>query len=107
MTVSPEIQRIADTIREAVPAEKIYLFGSHAYGTPNEDSDYDFFVVLPDDGMKPLDAMIQARLSLIDLNKKTPVDILANYRSRFLDRSQYNTLERKVANEGVILYEQA
>ena len=34
--------------------EKIILFGSHAYGTPNKESDYDFFVVLKDGTQKPI-----------------------------------------------------
>jgi predicted nucleotidyltransferase len=41
MPISREIERIAETIRQAVPAEKIYLFGSYAYGKPHKDSDYD------------------------------------------------------------------
>ena len=38
---------ILNTVGEI--CEKIILFGSHAYGTSREDSDYDFFVVLKDD----------------------------------------------------------
>jgi len=34
--------------------EKIILFGSHAYGIPNEGNDYDFFVVLKDDSEKQI-----------------------------------------------------
>ena len=105
MEVNQEILNIAEAIKQAVPAERIYLFGSYAYGTPNEHSDYDFFMVIPDDGIKPLDAMKQARRSLRSINRKTPVDILADYQSRFSQRSQMNTLERKIAKEGMLLYE--
>ncbi|MDR1869427.1 MAG: nucleotidyltransferase domain-containing protein [Treponema sp.] len=47
---------IKDTILNTVgeTCEKIILFGSHAYGTPREGSDYDFFVVLKDDSEKPM-----------------------------------------------------
>jgi predicted nucleotidyltransferase len=34
--------------------EKIILFGSYAYGIPNEKSDYDFFVILKDGTEKPI-----------------------------------------------------
>jgi predicted nucleotidyltransferase len=105
MAVNQEILNITEAIKAAVPAERIYLFGSYAYGIPNEDSDYDFFVVIPDGSMRPLDAMKQARRSLRTVNRKTPVDILADYKSRFDDRKQFNTLERKVATEGMVLYE--
>jgi len=100
-----EIEKIAELIREAIPVESIYLFGSHAYGQPDDDSDYDFFVVIPDGSMRALDANIRARRALSKLpNRQTPVDILADYSSRFHERKQFNTLERKVFNEGVVLY---
>jgi len=103
-----EINKIAELIREAIPVESIYLFGSHAYGQPNEDSDYDFFVVIPDGSMRALDANICARKALSKLpDRQTPIDILADYSSRFHERKQFNTLERKVFNEGVVLYGQA
>jgi len=105
MAVNQEIMNISEAIKQAVTAERIYLFGSHAYGSPHESSDYDFFIVIPDGGIKPLEAMKQARRSLRNINRKTPVDILADYNSRFSQRSQMNTLERKIINEGMLLYE--
>jgi len=105
MIVNQELLTIIEAIKSAIPVERIYLFGSYANGTPTEDSDYDIFVLIPDDGMKPLDAMREARFSLIPLNRKTPIDILADYISRFEQRRKLNTIERKVASEGVVLYE--
>ncbi len=55
--------------------------------------------------MKPLEAMRQARFALMPLNRDTPVDILAEYSSSFEQRSKLNTLERKILNDGVLLYE--
>ncbi|MCL2509016.1 MAG: nucleotidyltransferase domain-containing protein [Oscillospiraceae bacterium] len=107
MAVNQEILNITEAIKQAIPAEIIYLFGSYAYGTPNEDSDYDFFVVIPDGGIKPLDAMQKAHKALIPVNRKTPVDILADYKSRFEGRKHLNSLERKIARDGVVLYERA
>ena len=43
MGVTDEIKVVQDIIIGAVPVVKLYLFGSHANGVPNEDSDYDFF----------------------------------------------------------------
>jgi predicted nucleotidyltransferase len=101
-----EITEINNIIKSTVDVERIYLFGSYAYGTPDDDSDFDFYMVIPDDGINPLDAVRQARLALIPLNRKKPVDILADSHSRFEQRSKLNTLERKIVNEGVLLYEQ-
>ena len=107
MVLNNEITIITEAIKSAIPVERIYLFGSYANGKPSQESDYDFFVLIPDGELKPLDAMREARYSLIPLNRKTPVDIIADYKSRFEQRSKLNTLERKIANEGMILYERA
>ena len=107
MALSQEIINITEAIKQAVPAERIYLFGSHAYGSPNDDSDYDFFVVIPDGGLRPLEAAQKARRALSAIDRKTPVDILADYQSRFEKRKHLNTLERKVWNEGMVVYERA
>jgi predicted nucleotidyltransferase len=105
MAMKQEILDITEAIKQAVPVEAIYLFGSHANGAPTEDSDYDFYMVIPDGGLSPLEAMQKARKSLSAVNRQTAVDILADYHSRFNNRRYLNTLERKVANEGVVLYE--
>ena len=94
---------ILDTVGET--CEKIILFGSHAYGTPGEDSDYDFFVVLKDDTEKPILVLQKIYRSLAKRPMLTPVDVLANYKSRFEWRSTQPTIERRIANEGVVLYE--
>jgi predicted nucleotidyltransferase len=103
--LNQEIIEISEAIKTAVQTERIYLFGSHANGTPSKYSDFDFFIVIPDESVKPLEAMRQARFALIPLNRKSSVDILADYKSRFDMRSKLNTLERKIVSEGVLLYE--
>jgi len=102
--INQEILDITEAIKAAVPAQRIYLFGSYAYGTPHKDSDYDFFVVIPDGELKPVDAMIQARLSLINIKNRKPIDILANYASNFDETAQFATMERKIKRDGVLLY---
>ncbi|GHV76827.1 hypothetical protein AGMMS49942_16480 [Spirochaetia bacterium] len=107
MQINEEILKIKDIILESVECEKVYLFGSYAYGTPNADSDYDFYVVLKDDfPQKPIEAMGMIDRNLINYRDlRTPTDILANYKSRFEDRGTLPTMERKIIREGVLLYE--
>jgi len=107
MVPNQEIHNITDAIRREISVERIYLFGSHANGTSKEGSDYDFFVLLPDDGLRPLDAALKARRALSAINRKTPVDILTDYLSRFEERKHLNTLESRVWSEGVVLYERS
>ncbi len=45
--IAKEIQSLCWQIVENFNQQKIILFGSHAYGKPNADSDVDFLVIMP------------------------------------------------------------
>ena len=102
-----EIKAITEIIKEAVDCEKIYLFGSYAYGQPNEDSDLDFYVVIPDDADRPIEVMHKIRLNLGVSEQDIPIDIIATRSSRFADLSVLPSMERKIVREGVLLYDQS
>jgi len=104
MHTNPEIEAIAQAIKNAVPAERIYLFGSYTYGTPHKDSDYDFFVVIPDETMRPIEAMQRAQGAIRDRNRA--IDVLANTRSGFEKRKTWvASIEKTVNQKGVLLYD--
>jgi len=104
--INQEITNIKDNILSTVGGncEKIFLFGSYAYGSPDKNSDYDFYVVLKDETENPLLVMQKIYEYMCDTNY-VPVDVLANYKSHFERRSIQPTLERTIANKGVLLYE--
>jgi len=102
-----EIRQITEIIKQTVPAERIYLFGSHAYGEPHEHSDYDFFVVIPDGSMRTLKAEQDIQWAVVQSPLRTPIDVLAAYAERFDTRKKFNTLERKITRDGRLLYERA
>lgn len=101
---SVELQEICRIITETVEVEEIYLFGSYAYGTPRQDSDYDLCVIIPDDTLRPVDAMVEIRRALYPV-QETPLDILVYRNSRFRQRMAGVGMERKIGREGVLLYE--
>lgn len=101
-----EIEKIRERILNTVDASKIYLFGSYARGTQTENSDYDFFVVIPDGKMRPMEAMQKIYLSLASHPMPIPVDVLASYESEFDKRKKEKiSLENTILNEGVLIYE--
>lgn len=106
MQMQKEIATITEVIKETVDCEKIYLFGSYAYGEPNVNSDLDFYVVIPDDADRPIEVMQKIHMNLGKKYQKMPVDILATRSSRFADLSALPSMERKIVREGVLLYEQ-
>ncbi|MDR0486264.1 MAG: nucleotidyltransferase domain-containing protein [Elusimicrobiota bacterium] len=102
-----EILKIKNMILETVGAdcEKIILFGSYAYGMPRADSDIDIYVVLKDGAKNPLLWLEDIGVGFSKHKYYEPVDLLANYKSRFEYRSAGGpTLERTVVNKGVVLY---
>ena len=103
--IQRELDIIKDGILQTVPAEAIYLFGSYAYGTPNEDSDLDIYVVVPDNiEQNPLDIGADIRMELY--KKRTiPMDLLVGKSSVFNRRKQSLTLESTIARQGVLLHE--
>lgn len=102
---SMELKKITDTVRSVIDAERIYLFGSFAYGNPREDSDFDIYIVLSDESERPLKAVQKVNMALARMDIRS-VDILADTSSRFYEKSKSPTLERTIVKKGVQLYGQ-
>jgi predicted nucleotidyltransferase len=88
-------------VREFQP-EKIILFGSQAYGNPNEDSDVDLLVVLPFEGRRTEQGIkIRKRVKSslpIDLLVRTPREISEGLRLG-------DIFIKDIVENGRILYE--
>lgn len=98
------INNIRDSILESVPAKRIYLFDSYAYGVPTEKSDIDIYAVIPDD-VKSI-SEIYTNI-MVDLSKKKVffVDLLLKRESEFNTRKVENILEETIYQKGKIIYE--
>lgn len=86
--------------------EQIYLFGSYAWGKPDEGSDFDLMVIVSETDLSPLQRMVKAQENLSGL--KAPIDVIVKTRAEFdfyLD--VYASLERQIIDEGVLLYERS
>ena len=103
MQPNDEIREIQDIILATVPALQIYLFGSHAKGTQRADSDYDFYVVIPDNALRPLDAARKISMALRS-SRKRPIDMLVGSESKFNKYKNVYSIEKEVVNTGVKLY---
>ena len=101
--IEKELEVIKESILQTVPAEAIYLFGSHAYGTPTENSDLDIYVVVPDDVENLIDKNGDIRLKLWG-RKKYSLDLKMGYSGKFHHRRNLPTLERVVAQKGKVIY---
>src|SRR5437016_11094603 len=95
------IRRFARRVAERFQPDKIILFGSHAYGTPGEDSDVDILVVMP--ARNQLDQAFRIRLEVpapfaMDLIVRTPEKL-----QRWLDEGEL--FHTEIVSKGKVLYE--
>ena len=98
-----ELDLVKECILKIVQAEAIYLFGSHAYGAPSEDSDLDIYVVVPDDTADIPELHGDIR-SLLWGKRSKELDLLIGRASVFHRRKNGPTLERVIAQKGTMLY---
>jgi len=96
------LDRYVSHISAIEGVSQVYLFGSHAYGAPDDGSDIDLLVVI-DDSMDvfKIALMIQKGLA----NRVVPLDVLVNRISDFNNASEGITLQSHIQKEGVLLYE--
>ena len=73
MIPSEAIRRLSEDIARCCAPERIILFGSYAYGTPDPDSDVDMLVILPFEGK----GAWKAAEILTRVNPRFAVDLLA------------------------------
>jgi predicted nucleotidyltransferase len=83
--------------------EEIILFGSYAWGEPDDQSDVDLYVIVPESDERPIRRMQRAHHCLGGLGVSK--DVLVKTRAE-ADRYRHvrASLEYKVFNEGRVLY---
>ena len=83
--------------------QRIYLFGSYAYGKPNKKSDLDICVVL-DNIEERLEIEIEINTRLFD-NKIVRCDVLVYKEEEFYNSKNSEGIENTIIKKGKILYE--
>ena len=101
--VRSELDRYVTFISQMDGVIQIYLFGSHAYGSPTEESDIDLMVIVHD-GIDSLKVMRDVSRGLMD--RRVSLDVLVDNFSDFTERSKPErvTLQREIKNKGVLVY---
>ena len=100
--VKKYIEDLREQIVRAVSPQKIILFGSYAYGQPNEDSDVDLLVVMPFEG-SPQRQAFKLRTQIhapraLDLLVRTPEYIAQQL-------AQDDFFMQEIAQAGKVIYE--
>jgi uncharacterized protein len=94
------IRRFARQVVERFQPDKIILFGSYAYGTPNSESDVDILVIMP--ARNELDQAVKIRWAVA---APFPLDILVRTPKRLAWRLKHGDwFLREVMSMGKVLY---
>lgn len=100
------IQTVLSRLIEEYKPEAIFIFGSHAWGQPNPDSDLDLLVILSQSDEKPYKRVIRGLKVLRGLNISK--DLLVYTRDEFEEmRRNKGSLCYKIMHEGIKAYEAA
>ncbi len=99
------IPEIVEYLRPLRP-DKIILFGSYAYGKPNEESDIDLLLVKDIDKHKARDYLVEAQLRVRDLIAKYKVgfDFLVAGDAFLKNRKDF-FYQKEILEKGKVLYE--
>ena len=105
---TPKVQEAIDDATQRLVAEfqpeQIWLFGSYAWGEPDEHSDLDFYVVLRESHERPLARAQRAHRCLRGLGMAKDVMVATAEAAERFGRLR-PTLTFKIFREGVKLYE--
>lgn len=102
-SMDPRLQSAVSGIVALVHPDAVLLFGSRARGNYDDASDWDLFVVLPDDA--PPGVARPSALRRAAAMAKLPIHAVACRRGVFeAKRNDPNSLSHDVARDGVVLY---
>jgi len=84
--------------------EQVILFGSHAWGRPDRNSDVDLMVIVTNSDLPAYERALRGHACLSDLD--IAKDVIVKTRTEFdFFRDVPASLEHKIASKGKVLYE--
>jgi uncharacterized protein len=99
MITQDVIEEVKRRLVEVYKPSKIYLFGSYAWGTPNEDSDLDILIVVDESDERPIKRSFNGYMALSGLGISK--DIIVYTSEEFAEDSARETsLFHKIKHQG-------
>ena len=99
------ISRLVERLKEAYQPERIILYGSYAYGNPDEGSDIDLLIV-KDTDQRPIDRRITVRRLVSDIRRKIPFSSLVVTPEEISERLEIgDDFFIEITSKGKVLYE--
>ncbi len=103
MALQETLQEMTRRLVAEFQPSRVILFGSHAWGQPDEDSDVDLLVIVPDSDQSRMERELRARRCLQDMY--VAKDVLVQTQPEIDQASRvYASLESEVLERGIRLY---
>ena len=97
------LYKAIDRLKAEFAPDEIFLYGSHAWGTPHDNSDVDLLVIVPDSEEPPIRRAQRAHRCLRGL--RLPKDVLVETRQEINQVKHLRaSLENAILNRGRRLY---
>jgi predicted nucleotidyltransferase len=101
--IQAELDSLVEKIKSRISTQKIILFGSYAYGTPEASSDIDLCVIT-DDKRRKIEILWDIQEAIYNTSPHS-VDIVVVKPDEFIDRADsIATIEKTIAHKGIVLY---
>jgi len=98
------IQEILDKIVDTYKPEKVILFGSYAYGSPDEDSDIDFLIV-KNTAERPIDRRLYIRRIVSNPKRLVPFEPIVLTNEELKERLEIgDQFIQEILVKGEVLY---
>ena len=96
------VNRLIDVYRPL----RIYLFGSHAWGTPSAESDFDLCVIVEKSDEKKSNRSRKGRDALMDIIRRRGIDLIVYTATEFERAATHpSTLASPIKSKGMVLYD--
>lgn len=103
MVKRSDIRKFSDAVAREFRPEKIILFGSYAYGKPDEDSDVDLLVIMPRARKRGERMSVKIRHAV---RRNFPLDLLVQTGAEVSKRIKWGDFFlQEVMKRGKVLYE--
>ncbi len=100
------LQEMTRRLVEQFQPEQVILFGSHAWGMPDQDSDVDLLVIVTHSNLSDYERAVLGHRCLSGLG--VPKDVIVKTRAEFdFFREVRASLEHRIAEQGKVLYERS
>ena len=110
MNYEAYIPLIVEELKKTNP-EKIILFGSYAYGIPNENSDLDLILItddeyIPNSFREKMELYHRINPLIDNFRKKIPIDLIIYTKSMFkILQERSGMFFKEINTKGKIIYE--